>query len=422
MTDSLRKPERFQRKTIQVEEAQKTIEACVSNMDCEECALEHAYGRYLAMDVTAEEPLPHFPRSGMDGFAVRSSDVSKASRENPVRLKVIDQIPCGKAPDKQVISGTAARIMTGAMVPEGADAVIMLEMTDEYLAEGQSYIAITKPIPSGANISWIGSELPRGTRLMEKGTKIGAGEIALLATFGFAKVPVFRSPKVAILPTGSELLDVNEPLAPGKIRNSNGYMLAALVKEAGGVPLLLGKIPDQVDRAAQSIVEAFEQADLVITSGGVSVGDHDILVDVLASWEGQTLFNKVAMRPGTPTTVGIFRNRLLFALSGNPGACFVGFRLFVWPVIRKMLGAAHGSPRPVSAILEADFTKVNNYPRFVRGRTSIRDAAVYVSPVGQDRSSHMSSIKDSDCLIVIPPGGAGIRAGEKVTVIPFIQT
>ncbi len=214
--------------------------------------------------------------------------------------------------------------------------MIMLEMTRESEDEGQFYIEVAKSIPAGSNISEIGSELTEGTELLQRGRKISAGETALLASFGWSRVPVFRRPKVAIIGTGSELLEIDQPLQPGKIRNSNISMLAAQVKQHGGVPLSLGIAADNKEEVSALLDQAFVQADLVITTGGVSVGDYDILADIFSQWKGTKLFDKLAMRPGSPTTAGIRDGKFLFALSGNPGACFVGFELLVRPVLLGM--------------------------------------------------------------------------------------
>nr|WP_330218822.1 molybdopterin molybdotransferase MoeA [Brevibacillus choshinensis] len=306
--------------------------------------------------------------------------------------------------------------MTGAMVPQKADAVIMLEMTDDFEEQGITYITIKKEIHPGQNLTPIG-QITKGDCVLQKGVEIRAGEIALLATFGLSYVKVYKRPTIAIFATGSELLPLEAPLCSGKIRNSNSYMLAALIQEAGGIPLLMGSIPDEADKAQALILEAFSAADFVITSGGVSVGDYDILVDIFQNWEGKMLFNKVAMRPGSPTTAGVWNDQFLFALSGNPGACFVGFELFVRPVILGMQGIQNRYMRDFTAFLGEDFKKVNAFPRYVRGKSYISDGKVFVKPAGIDQSSVTVSIKDSDCLIKIPPGSKGMLQGELVSVL-----
>lgn len=307
--------------------------------------------------------------------------------------------------------------MTGAMIPEKADAVIMLEMADTFEEHDRKFISIKKEIKPGKNVTRIGHKVTKGECVLQKGREIRAGETALMATFGFSNVKVYKRPTVAIFATGSELLPVKEPLKVGKIRNSNSYMLAALVREAGGIPLLMGIVPDEVAIAKTHILETFSVADFVITTGGVSVGDYDILVDFFSSWEGKMLFNKVAMRPGSPTTVGVWNDKFLFSLSGNPGACFVGFELFVRPVILGMQGSERMYLPEISAFLDEEFTKVNAYQRYVRGKSYVENGKVFVKPVRHDQSSVTLSIKDSDCLIIIPQGSKGIPRGELVSVL-----
>jgi molybdopterin molybdotransferase len=232
-------------------------------------------------------------------------------------------------------------------------------------------------------------------------------------------VPVYHRPVVAILSTGSELLDVDQPLAPGKIRDSNTAMLAALVREEGAIPLVIGTVRDDTVAAEEIVERMLAQADAAITTGGVSVGDYDIMVDVFAKWDGTMLFNKVAMRPGSPTTAGVLQDKLLFSLSGNPGACFVGFKLFVRPVLSVLQGAMmdEGGLPKETAVLAEDYPKVNAYPRFLRGCSRTERGVVNVVPLDNNQSGSMVSIQDADCLIVIPPGGNGLPAGEVVEVV-----
>lgn len=408
---------RFHRKAIQTDEAQKIILNHIRLGDTEDVQLEEAYGRRLAATLFASDNMPHFRRSGMDGFAIQSESTCGASSQGPVILEVIESIPCGSTPTKEISRCTASRIMTGAMVPDGADAVIMLEMTETFQQYGKTFISIQKQIMAGHNVTPVGFELAKGELVLDRGRKIHAGEIALLAALGVGTVRVFKRPRVAVLATGSELLSHHVPLEPGKIRNSNAPMLAALIRDAGGIPVQADFIPDDVNQAMETITQAFSNADFVITTGGVSVGDYDIMVDLFGAWEGTMLFNKVTMRPGSPTTVGVWKDKFLFSLSGNPGACFVGFELFVRPVIGGMQGKHNVLPPEATAYLGEDFTKVNAYHRFVRGRSYVEDGKVYVKQAGPDQSSVMRSIKDSDCLIVIPPGGRGLYAGELVKII-----
>jgi len=415
-----RSPNKYHRRAMTVEQARALLLSRVQPGEAVEVELADAFGRRLASSVRTEEPIPHFRRSGMDGYAVRTSDLTHVSAAVPVELEVIEHIPCGFEPEHKITAGKAARIMTGGMVPEGADAVMMQEMTELIESEGRSFVRIQKKVESGTNITPIGEEALGGTVVLEAGERIGVGHTAILASLGYGRVPVYRKPKVAILSTGSELLQLSDPLQMGKIRNSNAYMLAAQVVAAGGQPQLVGQIPDDYPRAERMLYELLSSdADLIVTTGGVSVGDYDIMADFFLRWEGTTLFNKIAMRPGSPTTAGSWRNKLLFGLSGNPSACFVGFELFVRPVIQQLQGAGVNDAKIVTCRLAVDYKKVNAYPRYVRGYWYSNGGQHYAEPVGRDKSSAILSLKDANCLIVIPPTKTDIPAGEIVQLIPL---
>ncbi|WP_282939861.1 gephyrin-like molybdotransferase Glp [Paenibacillus sp. RC67] len=404
---------KFQRKAITVQEAQQAVLGWVRHQEAEEVPLAECFGRRLAVPVSAEQPVPHFRRSGVDGYAICALDSASVSPDQTVTLEVVEHIYSGDVPKRCVQPGQAARIMTGAVVPEGADSVIMLEMTESW----EQQVRIRKKMTAGDNITPIGQEVTSGELLLHEGQWIGAGETAILAAFGYSSVPVYRKPRVAIFSTGSELLDVNKPLEPGKIRNSNSYMLACQVQEAGGEAIIMPIMPDDPGSLERELLTAFEEVDLVLTTGGVSVGDKDVLVDVFEQWEGRLLFNKVAMRPGSPTSVGVWRDKLLFALSGNPGACFVGFELFVRPYMRALMRSSQVMHQEVQAYLMSDYSKGSAFPRYVRGTLVMKNGMIGAEPAGKDKSSIMVSIKDADCLIHIPAGGRGAAAGEIVTVM-----
>ncbi|MFD0696040.1 gephyrin-like molybdotransferase Glp [Paenibacillus sp. GCM10027628] len=408
---------KFKRTVISVEEARASLREHITPMEIENIPLGSAFGRRLAVDVCADHPVPHFRRSGVDGYAVRSVDISEASPESPTQLKVIERIPSGTMPQLRIQADMASRIMTGAPVPEGSDCVVMLEMTDSLQDDIEAeWVRVKKNVPAGSNITPIAGEIGLGDFLLPIGTHIGPGEAAILATFGYSEVPVFRKPKVAIFSTGSELLNVNARLEPGRIRNSNSYMLAAQVEAAGGLPLIMPALLDDAHQVQAAVEHALTQTDLVVTSGGVSVGDYDVLVELFGRWAGKLMFNKVAMRPGTPTSAAVWSGKLLLALSGNPGASYVGFELFVGPLIKAMQGCKHPYPEPMTAKLEIDYGKASAFPRYVRGTTHVENSCLWVRPAGIDKSSIMVSIKDADCLIELPAGGQGFHRGDQVVV------
>lgn len=408
----------FNRRALQVSDAQTLSISYVERVQEESIPLQDSDGRVLASDVIAPHPFPAFTRSGMDGYAVRSSDTAACDPGKPIWLQVVDHIPCGYVSSIPIEQGKASRIMTGAQVPEGADAVVMLEATELRTDEnGMTYVGLKKPIETGKNLTPLGFELQEGDLILRRGTIIGPGEISVLATFGIHTVEVYRQPVVGIFSTGTELLDITEPLEPGKIRNSNTYMLASQIREAGGIPKIMEAIPDDVQLAREKVDEALQLYDIVVTTGGVSVGDYDIMGELVTSGGMDMLFNKVTMRPGSVTTAAVKGGKLLFALSGNPGACFVGFLLFVRPAIRKMLGMEQLYLTEWTAELGADYSKVNNFTRYVRGSLEIQHGKLVATPATLDESSVMITIKDSDCLIVIPPELRGADKGQHVQVL-----
>lgn len=410
----------FTRKAASVEEATRLVLDRVQMMPTEEVPLIQSIGRTLASDLIAPHPVPHFRRSGMDGFAVIAADTEKATVGAPVTLSIVDNVPAGCVSAKVLQSGQCIRVMTGAAVPEGADAVIKYEMTAEEAAtDGEVRCLVKGAVATGENVSPVGIEIGEQETVLSRGVRIGAGEVALLAMFGIHKVTVYRQPRVAVLATGSELLRVQDALEPGRVRNSNGYMLAALIVSLGGIPVQMEQVPDDADIAKQMIRDALGEHDVVVTTGGVSVGDHDILYDLTQSWDGELIFNKVMMRPGSPTTFGIWQGKPVFALSGNPAACYVGCRLFLRPTLRGMMGAEL-SPEPrVQATLTVDYVKSDRFTRFVRGRMTEQDGKLMAAPVGPDMSSLTVSLRDANCLICLPGSPDGYLAGSLVELIPL---
>jgi len=407
---------RFGRTAVPVEEARRRILARVSPVGAESVPLAAAYGRISAIRAIAAEPVPHFRRSGMDGFAVRSADTAGASSAAPVVLRVVGEVACGGVPATGIAPGEAMRVMTGAMLPEGADAVVMLEAVSEAPPAG---VALRRPAAAGANVSEIGSDVPAGTAVAEPGRRLGAAEIALLATVGLEAVDAYRRPRVAIVATGSELLPPGAPLAPGKIRNSNAAMLAAQTRSAGGVPVPFEAAPDDLAAISAAVAEGLASCDLAITTGGVSVGDYDFVTDLVRRSDGELLFDKVQMRPGSVTSAAVRSGKLLLALSGNPGACFAGFELFARPAILALQGHPRPEPPAFEARLAAAFPKPNAYPRYVRGRWWSEGGALYAEAGVGDRSSRLLPGLGADGFIVIPPGGTGAEAGTLVTVVPL---
>jgi molybdopterin molybdotransferase len=411
---------RFARKAIKADEARRLVLQHIQPISThEELALEACLDRRLAQDIYAPENVPHFRRSGLDGYAVRSKDASNCDHTRPAALRIVGESAAGCESPPAVEQGTAVRIMTGALVPECADAVVMFEQTDEFEQDGVCYVRVKHAVTSGQNVALPGEDIAKDRLIIPAGSRIGPGQIALLAAFGLARVRVNRIPKVGILTTGSELLAVHESLVPGKVRNSNAYMLHAQITAAGGEARWCGSVPDHPEEARRAIDRALDECDAVITTGGVSVGDYDVMAEWFREHGEWVLFNKVAMRPGSPTTAAVIRGKPIFGLSGNPAACFVGFELFVKPALLAMTGASQAAPLLSEAILEEDYPKASPHDRYERAKLSFRSGRVTVHPLGQNKSSMMLSLQHADCLMVIPSGSSGAFKGDTVRVIPL---
>ena len=416
----------FKREPMNVFAAQQAVMKRITANATEQVELSTAHKRYSAKTYKATMSVPHFERSVMDGYAVRAADISQATSDHPVELQVVAHVACGEIYDSSLQKGQAVRIMTGGQVPAGADAVIKLESTSgmglsgEALLE-QRYVQIQGAVSIGENITPIGSELEQGDILVKQGQRLGPGELALLAMFGYAHAEVYTRPKVAIIATGKELLQPGTALEPGKIWNSNSYMLMAQIEETGGIPDLLPLVGDHVDHLTKQIHDAIHgEYDAVITIGGVSVGDHDILYEYTQQWKGELLFNKLSMRPGSPTTVGFLEGKPLFALSGNPSACYVGSEMFVRPALLRMQGSADPYRASIRARLVDDYRVEDTFVRFVRGIMHTDEAgSLWVQPTTVDRSNATISIRDANCLFIVPPSHNGLDRHTLVDVIPL---
>lgn len=380
-------------------------------------SIDESFGRFLSEDLTATSDVPHFDRAPYDGFAVRSIDTKDATQNNPVEFKVIDHIGAGLTSAKIVKEYEAVRIMTGAMMPEGTDCVVMFEVAKAFEKDGMPFMSIKRSFNSGDNVSFRGEDAKEGEVLVSKGTLINPGIQAMLATFGYHQVPVAKKPLIGLFATGTELLEVDEELVPGKIRNSNSPMIAAQIQRAGADVHYFGKLPDEFDTCYEAVKEALGQVDILITTGGVSVGDFDYLPAIYQKLGANVLFNKVAMRPGSVTTVAQLEGKLLFGLSGNPSACYVGFELFVRPIIRKKLFANQPHLRKEKALLEVDFPKANPFTRFVRSAYSIKEGRLTVQPSGLDKSNIIMSLSGANSFMILPGGTRGFESGTEVEIL-----
>ncbi|QKY68883.1 gephyrin-like molybdotransferase Glp [Lentibacillus sp. CBA3610] len=405
------------RKPIPVEEAIDHVWKHRLNGEVASVSIGDCDNRRLAEDIIANHAVPPFPKSPYDGFAFRAEDTQGANRNNPVTFEIVEHIGAGQVPGKSLHKGEATRIMTGAKIPEGADCVAMFEVCQTYEKDNHSYMSIKRTMDSGQNIIQEGSEVAEGEKLIDKGTMINPGVKALLATFGYSHVKVAKKPVIGVIATGTELLDVDEELKPGKIRNSNAYMITSQIIRAGAEYKYFGKLEDELEASYETIKQALADVDILITTGGVSVGDFDLMPAIYEKLGANVLFNKVAMRPGSVTTVAVHGNKILYGLSGNPSACYVGFELFVRPVVQHCLFNKNAFLRRIQAILADDFPKPNPFTRFVRSYLMYENGKVNVKLAGIDKSNVVTSLAYSTSLMVLPGGTRGFNAGDEVEVM-----
>lgn len=397
-------------------EARKRIVDSITPVSSEPCPLQGCGGRILAIDVSAPHDVPLFNNSGMDGYAVQAGDVLKASSENPVDLKPLGEVPAGKPFTDQVAPGTAIRIMTGAPVPDGADAVIEQELTETR----NGMVRVQAPARIGRNIRKRGEDIRAGSIVLKKGTRMNPAAVGVLASLGILSVDVYRQPSVAILTTGDELVDAAETPGPGQIRNSNAFTLSELVRNCGAVPVNLGIVRDTRNELSSAVRKALE-ADAVITSGGVSVGAFDLVLDVLKSEGVAIQFWKVNIKPGMPLAYGIKKRNgktvPVVALPGNPVSSMVTFLQFVRPGLEKLSGIpAPGLPLRIRAILAETLSKKDHKRHFVRGIAGNDGDQIVVATTGSQSSGVLTSMVAANCLIVLPEDAGDLKAGDSVEV------
>lgn len=400
---------------IQVKEAIGIILEEIKPLKAEETDVLSALDRVLAEDVFAARPNPPWDNSAMDGYALISSDIKGAGPDSPAILNVIYDLPAGSEPKGAVKKGTAVRIMTGAPMPEGADAVVMVENTAKGPDDTVLIRAMARP---GENIRKSGEDFKAGELVVKAGSLIRPAEVAMLATIGRPRVNVRRRPRVAIISTGTELVDIDEVPPKGKITNSNGYMLSALVAEAGAEPVHLGIAVDTKEALLEKLRAALS-SDCIITSGGVSVGDYDFVKDVLKEMGSHMIFWKVALKPGKPLAFGVIGGKPAFGLPGNPISSLVSFEQFVRPALLKMAGVKEIFRRVLPARLTTDVKLKPGRMNFIRAALRIKDGGFTVSPLEGQGSGMIRSMVQANSFIIVPADSTGYKKGEIVKVEPF---
>ena len=401
---------------LSVAEAVARITAGITPLPAERVSLLDATGRVLAVDAIAPYTLPHWDNSAMDGYAVRSTDIAGASRSSPVRLRVLETVAAGAFATIPVSERAATRIMTGAPVPDGADSVVRVEDTDG----GIDVVEVRDDRDARRNIRPRGEDFASGETVIPAGTPIAPAQIGVLASLGLGTVEACRRPLVAILGSGDELVDLDrfhEVLAGKKIVSSNSYTLTALVRAAGGIPLLLGNAADTPD-ALRDLLRRATGADLIVTSAGASVGAFDYTRDVLASLGATLDFWKVRMRPGAPIGFGSLASTPWLALPGNPVSAMVTFELVVRPVIRRMLGHQRIFRRSVTVTLEETVTTGARLTHFLRAIvTAGEDGALSARLTGPQGSGILTSMARANALLIVPEDRPRVDAGERLHAI-----
>lgn len=374
-----------------------------------------AHGCVLVEDVVAPWPLPQFDNSAMDGYAVRAEDVRDASEDEPVELPVVADIAAGETQVDTIGPGLAARIMTGAPVPVGADAVVPVEYTDG----GTARVRITLAAQAGRHLRRIGEDVQAGDTVLTAGTFLGAAQVGLLAAVGKDRVKVRPRPRVVVISTGRELVEPGLPLALGQITDSNSYTLTASAREAGAVAFRIAPVPDDETKLLSLIEDQLVRADVIVTSGGISAGAYDVVKAVLSEL-GTVTFDKVAMQPGMPQGFGTIGDEAtpIFTLPGNPVSAFVSFEVFVRPAIRKMLGVSRLHRPSVKAILQSTLRSPEGKRQFARARWQpASDGSYLVTPLAGQASHMLADLAYANALVVVPEQVTEVAAGQVVDTV-----
>ena len=391
---------------LNVEQAQALVMAEIETGPAEDVPLAEAGGRLLREEVIAVADMPAADNSAMDGYAVRAVDIEGA----PVRLEVSGDIPAGHPSSTPLAPGTAMRIMTGAFLPDGADTVVQVELTDG----GTEVVAIDRSLPGGTNVRSRGGDVRAGEVVLREGCRIGPPELAMLAAMRKSIVTVARRPRVAILTTGDELIDVADEPVPGKIVDTNRYLLSALVRETGATPQPIGIVGDTLE-ATVAAFEAALECELILSSGGVSVGAWDFVKEALEVLGAETKFWRVAMKPGKPIVLSRLRDRVVFGLPGNPVSCFVSFHIFVAPALRKWMGQASSLlPPAVRATLTSPLRSAADRRVYYRVRVESYGRELAARPLATQGSGSLTSMLGANGLAIVEQGVPELEAGAPV--------
>ena len=396
---------------LPIAEAQRLVLERAQPLETETVPVEEARERVLAEPAVARVDLPPFRSSAMDGFAVRSDDAEAA----PVTLPVVARVAAGRPAPRPLAAGEAMAISTGGVVPDGADAVVPLEVVEE---TGDA-VRIVVPVRAGANVRERGGDVRAGETFLAPGVRLGPGQMGALAAAGLAAVRCARRPHVAVLATGSELRPPGEPLGDGEIYESNGALLAAAVASAGAVPERLGIVPDERAATREGLEAALARADVVVTSGGASVGPHDLVRALQAELGVEEVFWGVSIKPGKRLAFGTRDARLVFSVPGNPVSALVTFELFIRPALAALVGVADPLARYARGVLVRSLRRDPRRDEFVRATTEARSAEVFLDPLPGRESHLIVRAARADALIAVPAGDDELREGETVRFLPL---
>ena len=398
---------------IPMNEAVQIVMDSVKPLDSTTVPLMESLGYTLSERVVSDINMPPFEKATMDGYAVVGADVVGACRSDPVSLEVVEEIQAGSVPTKSISSGLAARIMTGAPMPAGADTVVMVEET----VSDNGTVKILEAAVPGQNRVPLGEDVRKGDTVLEAPCRIRPPEIGILAAVGMTEVPVYRRPIVGVVATGDEIVEPGETPAPGQIRNSNGYSMATQVSRAGGIPKYLGIAGDTVEDLRRVMEEGLDSCDCLLLSGGVSAGVYDLVQGVMQDLGVSVLFDRIKMKPGKPLTFGTAGSKLVFGLPGNPVSSLVGLELLVRPAIRKMQAMSDPHRPRVSAKLEASFDQTPGREQFVPAFSVFSAGAWSTRWVGHHGSADLFSISEANSLFVVGAEVSSVEAGESVDTV-----
>lgn len=403
------------KKFIALEEALEILNKNTKALKSEVVSIKDSLKRVLYGDVKSKINNPPFNKSVFDGYAFKSEDSKGTSKENPIELKIVDEILAGMWPDREIKSGEVIRIMTGAPIPVGADCVLKQEETERH----GDLVKIFKEMKANENISFMGEDIKSGETLIKKGKRLDYADLGIMASSGISEVTVYKKPKVSIISTGDEVCDINSTLKPGKIYDSNLYSLSGRIEELGYHVLSMEHVGDNILKIGEAIEKAFEKSDIVFTTGGASVGEKDLMQKVSERIGFEKLFWKIKIKPGSAVVCSKKEEKILISLSGNPNAALTTFELLGKPVLKKLEGEEENiNIKREKGILMDSFNKKSPQRRFLRGNVIYdeKGAKVYITQI-KSGNGILSSLLNANCLIEIEKRNEGLNRGEVVNII-----